>query len=58
MYTYSAVFYVYAENGLLPLVLIILSFVLLNVRGMVRVVVVTLLAHQTQHIRTFYFYDK
>ena len=47
----SAVFYVYAENGLLPLILIILSFVLLYVRGMVRVIVVTLLAHHTQHIR-------
>ena len=51
-------FYVYAENGLLPLVLIILTFVLLCVRGMVRMVAVTLLVHHTQHIHTFYYYNK
>ena len=37
LYICSAVF-VYAENGLLPPVINILSFVLLNVRGMVQVV--------------------
>ena len=51
-------FYVYAENGLLPPVITILSFVLLNVTGMVQVVAVILLAHHIQHIHTFYYYDK
>ena len=47
MHIYSAAFYVCAGNGLVPLVLIISSFVLLNVTGMVWLVAVTLLAHHT-----------
>ena len=49
MHISSAAFYVYAGNGLVPLVLIISSFVLLNVTGMVRLVAVTLLTHHTEH---------
>ena len=47
MHIYGAVFYVYAENGLVPLVLIVSSFVLLNVTGVFWLVSVTLLAHHT-----------
>ena len=47
MHIYSAAFCVYAGNGLVPLVLIISSFVLLDVTGMVWLVAVVLLAHHT-----------
>ena len=47
MHIYSAAVYVCAGTGLVPLVLIISSFVLLNVTGMVWLVAVTLLAHHT-----------
>ena len=48
-------FYVLYWKWLLPLVLVIISYVLLYVRGVVRLVVVSLQANHTQHIQKFYF---